>query len=256
MPPHNSITKDKLRGKLIFSLFLRNQLKELLGKRHWKLYVSIELLFISIAFLVYRNDILGFFYKGALEVAFWKDNISQFPMNYLQVWALPAYFFRLTIFQFYDLQKLVDFFIFLNSSFLLSVQFIKIINEKTGNNYYSDYFFLPALIGTAILSFNPVFIDLFYKFGVANLAIMNFTIYFFMQSNRSRSRANWILLLLLSSFIFLLSYNSYPLILIFTFSLIILVCMPFAIYTKNKAKFTLSLIILISLIFTLNPLKA
>ncbi len=253
MPPHNSITKDKLRGKLIFSLFLRNQLKELLGKRHWKLYVSIELLFISIAFLVYRNDILGFFYKGALEVAFWKDNISQFPMNYLQVWALPAYFFRLTIFQFYDLQKLVDFFIFLNSSFLLSVQFIKIINEKTGNNYYSDYFFLPALIGTAILSFNPVFIDLFYKFGVANLAIMNFTIYFFMQSNRSRSRANWILLLLLSSFIFLLSYNSYPLILIFTFSLIILVCMPFAIYTKNKAKFTLSLIILISLIFTLNP---
>lgn len=222
-------------------------------RRPWEVYIGVELLFTIIVVAVYRTDILGVFIKAPLEISFSKDNFTVFPMNYLQIWAVIPFLLRLTVFQFYDLQKFVDFFLFLNSSFFLSLQFIRLVSYRLKGTHPYDYLWLPALFGTAIISFNPVFVDLFYKFGVASLAIMNFSLYFLMQSIRTIDRINWFLYIVFASFIFLLAYNAYPLILIFTVSLIFLLVMPFAFFTGKKGKFTLSFFVFILLIGLFDP---
>lgn len=205
------------------------------------LFLLLEIFYVGISLIVYRNDIVYSFEKTPSEISFWIANYTPTPTQYLELWAFIPKFFTIGIFQFYLLQKAIDFLIFLNSSFILIYSLIKgyLKESKTQSQSFS-LIILYSILGSLLISFNPLYVNLFFKFGVGYLALLNFSLYFFYRSFKIERKIVSFSYIIISTFLLILSYNSYPLVIIYYVFISFFLFLPIAVANKNIARFFVS----------------
>jgi hypothetical protein len=222
---------------------------------HFFLLIGLEIFYLLISLIIYRNDIVYSLVKSPREISFWITNNSTAPTQYLELWALIPKYFTIGIFQFYLLQKSVDFFIFLNSSLVVTYSIVNdfLKNNKTNLNSFSLVIFY-SILGSLLISFNPLYVNLFFKFGVGYLAIFNFSLYFFFHSFTVEKKSTSISLIIISCFLLLLGYNSYPLLIAYFVLILFFLFLPIAMANKKLHGFFISFIIFISLFIIISSL--